>query len=511
MTATAQVDVELALADEMARFYADPLGWVRFSFDWGTGDLAGFDGPDRWQEDFLNAVGAAVDLRGFDGVNPVMPLLMSTASGHGIGKSALVAWLVLWILSTRPYAKGVVTANTAPQLRTKTWGELAKWRRRCITGHWFTVTTGQQLSIYHNAAPESWRCDGQTCREENSESFAGLHAANSTPFYIFDEASGVPDKIEEVAQGGLTDGEPMFFAFGNPTRNSGWFYDITFGRRRQHYHTRSIDSRTCKMTNKALLTRWAEEHGDDSDFYRVRVLGKPPAQGDTQLISRATVQAARTRDAIAEAWQPYIVGVDVARFGAHRSVITTRRGRDARTIPPKTFRKYDTMQLADAVFAHVLELGLANVGAVFIDGGGVGGGVVDRLRQLGLDVVEVNFATRMPNASRYANMRAHMYGALNSWLVEGGAIADDDDLETELVGIEYFYDSNNRILLESKDDIVDRLGDEASPDWADALALTFAHPVAPSRTIAHPVPGAPDAHRRQQYHPLQRMEQQHRR
>lgn len=510
-SSNARPDVELQLAEDMLRFYSDPLGWVLYSFPWGEGDLAGHDGPDTWQREELQELGAAIDLRGFNGIDPVMPILRATGSGHGIGKSAFVAWIVLFILSTRPMSKGVVTATTAPQLRTKTWAELAKWRRRCITGHWFGMTAGQHLSIYHLAAPDSWRCDGQTCKEENSEAFAGLHAANSTPFYIFDEAAGVPDKIEEVAQGGMTDGEPWFLAFGNPTKNSGWFHEITYGRRKKYYRTRAIDSRTCKMTNKALLQRWAEEYGEDSDFYRVRVRGLPPSQGDTQLIPRHIVTMARKTEAIAESFQPYVMGVDVARFGAHRSVITTRRGRDARTIPVKTFRKYDTMQLADEVFGHALSLGLANVGAIFIDGGGVGGGVIDRCRQLGLTVIEVNFATAMPQTNRHRNMRAHMYGECKTWLVDGGAIVDSDDLEAELVGIEYYYDSNNRIMLEDKDDVVERLGADSSPDWSDSLALTFAHPVAPLSSIAHPVPGAPDAHQHQAYDPVKRMEAQRRR
>ena len=189
-----------------------------WAFDWGYGELEGFDGPDEWQREQLEEVGRLCRENRFDGVTPVEPQRHSTASGHGIGKSAETSWIILWIMSTRPFAKGIVTANTSDQLRTKTWGELGKWKSRCIVGHWFEYNNGRgSMSIYHKSWPESWRADAQTCREENSEAFAGLHAANSTPFYIFDEASAVPDKIWEVAEGGLTDGEPMFFVFGNPT------------------------------------------------------------------------------------------------------------------------------------------------------------------------------------------------------------------------------------------------------------------------------------------------------
>jgi len=496
---------EQQLADACADFYADPLGFVLFAFDWTRGELAGFAGPDLWQRAYLEELGAQIAQRNFDGVTPCLPIQMTTASGHGIGKSTLVAWLILFIMSTRPGAKGVVTATTYPQLRTKTWGELGKWRSRCITGHWFTVTAGQTLSIYRTSAPDSWRVDGQTCREENSDAFAGLHAASSTPFYIFDEASGVPDAIEAVSRGGLTDGEPQVHCFGNPTKNSGFFHEITFGRRRTGWSTRSIDSRECKMTNKELLNRWAEEHGEESDFFRVRVRGLPPSAGDVQFIPRHLVQQARKAEAYSEDYNPWILGVDVARFGAHRSIIVTRRGRDARTLRPKVFRNYSTTQLADEIALYSQELGQHNIGAIFIDGGGVGGGVVDRCRQLGLDVLEVNFATRTAPGSRFYNMRAHMYGELKSWLVDGGAIEDDNGLEHELVAMEFGYHRNNQILLEPKDDIVKRLGDDASPDYADALALTFAHPVGPT-VSAFPDQQHPYEVRREQYDPVARFD-----
>src|SRR5262244_3754362 len=135
----AAADIELSLADEIARYYADPLGFVRFAYPWmekGT-PLENEPGPDEWQTAFLEDVGREVRGRGFDGVNPVNPLRMATASGHGIGKSTLVAWLVDWVMSTRPYAQGTVTANTFIQLQTKTWAAVQFWTDLCITAHWF--------------------------------------------------------------------------------------------------------------------------------------------------------------------------------------------------------------------------------------------------------------------------------------------------------------------------------------------------------------------------------------
>ena len=148
--------VDLQIADEVAKYYANPLGFVLWAFDWGYGDLEGFDGPDIWQQHLLIRIGEQIMDRRFDGVNPVAPIQEAIASGHGIGKSALTAWIILWIMSTRPHCKGVVTANTSDQLRTKTWGELGKWRSRCITGHWFEYNNGRgNMNLYHHSNPES--------------------------------------------------------------------------------------------------------------------------------------------------------------------------------------------------------------------------------------------------------------------------------------------------------------------------------------------------------------------
>jgi len=473
----------------MADYYADPLGWVMMAFEWGRGELTGWDRPDDWQIEFLQEWGAEIRKRKFDGVHAVDPIRMARASGHGIGKSALVAFIVLFILSTRPFARGVLTANTVTQLRTKTWAELAKWKARCITGHWFDMTSGgANLSLSHLDHKERWRLDAQTSKEENSEAFAGLHAADSTPFYVFDEASAIPDKISEVAQGGLTDGEPAFFQFGNPTRNTGYFYDCCFGKLRHRWLAKSIDSRTCRTPNHRLHAEWIEDYGIDSDYVRVRVRGLPPNAASTQFIARDVVQAARKRETTPEDYQPILVGVDVARFGDDRSVIRTRRGRDAKTWPAKVYRGLTTMQLAAKVAEHVAELGVVQqVGAVFIDGVGVGGGVVDRCRQLNVpNIIEVNGGAR-PNQARYGNKRTEMYAGLRDWLA-GGALPDEQGLEDELVAVEYAIDGQNRLVLVPKDETKDLLGE--SPDDADALALTFAEPVGPLPT-RHPHESSP--------------------
>lgn len=479
------------LAEDMARFYDDPLGFVLYAFPWDTDPALQvvrlpasyrmqYDcefGPDLWACEMLESIGSDVRARGFDGVHAVEPIQYAVSSGHGIGKSAMSAWLTLWIMSTRPHSKGVVTANTGEQLASKTWAGVAAWKARCITGHWFDITTGKgAMRMVHNQHPDTWRVDAQTCREENSESFAGLHAASSTPWYLFDEASAIPAKIWEVAEGGKTDGEPMHFVFGNPTRNTGAFAEC-FGKQRHRWNTRQIDSRTVQITNKVLLAKWVEDYGEDSDFVKVRVRGVFPNASSQQFIARGLVDEAAKRQAEATQWvgRTACVGVDVARFGDDQSVIRTRVGRDARSISPKRFRGIDTMQLAARVAEHINYLrGLGLQVVVFVDGGGVGGGVVDRLRQLEYDVIEVSFGGAPREPRKYLNRRAEMWGSMRDWLAVG-CVERDENLATDLTAVEYWYTVKDQIQLEAKDDMKAR--GLASPDDGDALALTFADPV----------------------------------
>jgi hypothetical protein len=191
---------ELQLAEDLSRFYADPLGFVKYTYPWGApGLLEKNEGPDDWQRDFLIELGRQVRERNFDGVNPVAPIHMVVVSGHGVGKSVLCAWVTHWIMSTRPRCHGTITANTFSQLSHKTWAAVASWARLLINKHWFSLT-GE--SMYFGGQKESWAVSAQSCKEENSEAFAGQHAADSSSFYCFDEASAIPEKIWEVAEGG---------------------------------------------------------------------------------------------------------------------------------------------------------------------------------------------------------------------------------------------------------------------------------------------------------------------
>jgi hypothetical protein len=464
----AELEVRHVLLEDAGRFWDDPYGFVLWAFEWGQGDLADWDGPDEWQREFLVALGEQVRERGFNLRDSVKAIRMAVGSGHGIGKSALVAWLILWVMVTRPHCRISITASTVTQLSTKTQPELAKWHKRFILRDLFEVNT---LKISHVDHPETWRGDFLTSRKENSEAFAGQHNAQSTSAYVIDEGSGVPDEIYEVAEGGLTDGEPMIFVFGNRTRPTGYFNDLF--TKKKSWWTRCVDSREAKMTNKEQIQEWLEEWGEDSDFFRVRVRGLAPAASAEQFIRADWVAEARKREAVRGAYDELVIGVDVARFGDDESVIVYRAGNDARSIPAKHFQGLDTQGLAEQVNADIVSM---RPDMVFIDGGGVGGGVVDAVRRFGHpQVVEVNFGAKA-REREWFNKRTEMWGILRRELGRGLAIEDSDELADQLLEQQYAIDRTTRkTRLVSKEDLR-RLG-IGSPDWGDALALTYAQPV----------------------------------
>lgn len=459
----------------------DPYRWVLYSFPWGRPgtQLADQTGPDDWQADILKAVR--------DGLVTIGEALQfAVASGHGVGKSALVSWLILWAMSTHEDTRGVVTANTEAQLRTKTWPELAKWYRLFIAKHWFKFTATAIFSV-DPEHEKTWRIDASTWSETNTEAFQGLHNQGKRILVVFDEASAIPPLIWETTEGALTDAdtEILWFVFGNPTRNTGRFREC-FGRFKHRWKTRQVDSRTAKMTDKAKIKKWENDYGEDSDFFRVRVRGMFPRASSMQFIRSDLVEAAKdpARDVPTTVMDPFIMGVDVGRYGDDPTVIRFRRGRDARTVPPIELRGLNTMQVAARV---VEEQNRHKCDAIFVDGGGVGGGVVDRLQMLRQPVIEVQFGGAADRGVAtqegmvvYANKRAEIWGSMRDWL-PGGAIDDSADLEQDLTGIEYGYvlrDGKDAIILEKKEDMKDR--GLASPNHGDALALTFAYPVQPS-------------------------------
>lgn len=474
-------EVKAALAEDLAAFTNDPYGFVLWAFPWGEGELADASGPEWWQAEALiylrDQLRAGVPLE--NGLTSVI-VRVAISSGHGIGKSALFCWLMLWASSTAP-VRGVVTANTETQLRTKTWAELAKWHRLCLAKD-LLAYTATKLAITDPVHADTWRIDMVPWSANNPAAFAGLHNKGYRVILFFDEASAIDPIIWETAEGALTDmnTQILWIVAGNPTESSGRFMEC-FGKFAARWKTFKVDARTVRLTNHKQHKEWLDDWGEDSDFFRVRVRGEFPTVSFSEFIDRARVERAQTNAIDILPTDPVILGVDVARYGKNFSVIYPRQGRDARTRKYRLFMSISTMMLADEIARAYRE---EEADIIFVDEGGVGGGVVDRCIQLGLPVIGINFGAKasrgLAGGARYSNKRTEMWGNMRNWL-ERGCLPADEQLANELTGPLYGFNNQQEMQLEKKEDMEAR--GIPSPDRADALALTFALPVEPRMSI----------------------------
>lgn len=486
-----QVDAQSLLLEALASYSQDPLGFVLWAYPWGEpGALEDHSGPEPWQRELLTDLGngvvsiqeaIALALASEEEV-PSLPIQLARTSGHGIGKSACVSWIIDWAQSTMEDTKGVVTANTENQLKTKTWAELAKWHRMSLTKSLFRMTATARFSV-DPEHEKTWRIDMVPWSEKNTEAFAGLHNKGKRILIIFDEASAIADLIFETTEGALTDKntEIIWVCFGNPTKNSGRFRECFPGGKFAHrWNSGAIDSREVSITNKTQIARWVEDYGEDHDFVRVRVRGVFPRTDATSFIPLELVREAVARP-LPNIDASCVIGVDVARFGDDSSIIYPRKGRDGRSLQPRVFKGLNTMQLATQVHTAYHDWAAT---AIFVDGGGVGGGVVDRLIQLGLPVFEVQFGAGSDNpvagepGTKFLNKRAEIWTAMRTWLRTGCIPETVPMYETpfteELSFPTYTYSREDYLQLESKKDM--RRRGMTSPDLSDALALTFAYP-----------------------------------
>lgn len=470
---------ELELARDIGSYSLDPPGLVMYAFPWASDKLK-TPGPRTWQSDILAKIKVHLD----DPATRFQPLQIAVASGHGIGKSALIAMIMEWAQSTCEDCKIIATAGTGTQLATKTVPEVQKWFRMAVNSHWWDINA-TSIRVKDPLHQAMWRTDFITWSLQKTEAFAGMHNQGKRIVIIFDEASSIDDQIWEVVEGALTDEdtEIIWIAFGNPTRNSGEFYRAITGANR--WIKRQIDSRTVEGTNKALLDAQIKEWGEDSDRARVRIRGEFPRGGSTQFISGEVVALARKRIVVGYEKMPKILGVDVARFGDDRSVIFKRQGR--LSLIAGKFYGIDTQKLGGLVQEAIDR---EKPDAVVIDGDGIGGSVFDFLKARGYDrktlLYEFHGGATPSDPHKYLNRRAEIWGDMRDWL-DGGQIPDEPEMETDLTGPDYgYHPTKGCLVLETKDEMKSRSID--SPDLGDALAMTFAVKVAPPKPKVNSAP-----------------------
>jgi hypothetical protein len=461
-----------------------PLAFVLYAFPWGVKGtpLEHFKGPRKWQREVLQQIGAHI--KSNQGKVDFDTLRQAVSSGRGIGKSALVSWITIWMLSTRIGSTTIISANSESQLRSVTWAEITKWLAMAINSHWFEVSATRLMPAKWltelverdlKKGTRYWSVEGRLWSSENPDAYAGVHNYDGV-MVIFDEASGIDDAIWAVTSGFFTENTPNRFwlAFSNPRRNSGYFYEC-FHAKREFWGTQVVDARTVEGTDKQVYQQIIDEYGPDSSQAHVEVYGEFPNASDDQFISAQTVDDAMKRPRYKDQSAPIVLGVDPARFGADATVIAVRQGRDI--IDIKRYRGDDTMTVVGHIIEAIEEYSPA---MVVIDEGGVGGGVVDRLKEQRYKIRGVNFGNKSKNPLMYGNKRAEMWGSLREWL-KSASIPSDRLLKSDLISPMMKPDSKGTIFLESKKDM--RARGLASPDAADAICVTFAFPMAHRETV----------------------------
>lgn len=471
---------------DLMRYKHDPLRAVRYGFKWGEGELKYSTGPRKWQRRLLRDIGEHL-------INPATrfkPFKAAISSGHGIGKSAEVALIIWWALSTFEDCRVNVTANTKGQLDTKTSPECSTWFRRAINRDWFEVNTAS-IRVLEEGHEKTWRCDFIPWSEDNPAAFAGAHNKDRRLILIMDEASEISSTISaEVGRGALTDAntEIIWLKFGNPTLNSGDFYECVHGSQRHLWKHYIIDSREVEGINLEEIKEWEELYGEDSDFFRVRVRGLPPRAASGQYIDQDLIQNSQRQIPRSKPEDPLIGAVDFAWGGSDDNVIRFRKGFDAKSIPPIKIKGEFTRDPAVMTgrLADVLSRRYngQKITKLFFDSAGIASQVYARLSEMGFreTIVLVNFGADAPlKPNVYAYWRDYMWGELKQWMMDGGAIDSDPGLASDLAKPILVSDRLQRVKLEPKDVMKKRLAkmgmESTSPDDGDALALTFAQPV----------------------------------
>jgi hypothetical protein len=384
----------------------------------------------------------------------------SVRSGHGVGKTALLAWLVLWFMCTRYDARIPCTASTHSQLRDILWPEIAKWMGN-LPWQYQDMLEWQTERFLWKDRKQTWFAVARTARKEAPEALQGFHGDDL--MFIVDEASGVDQAVFEVAQGALTKENVISVMTGNPTRLSGEFYR-SHHQERHLWKTFHFSSEDSPLVSSDYPARVAKKYGKDSDVYRVRVKGDfPLAESDT-FIPLPLVEQAKL--IVQPEGNKRIWGVDPARFGDDESALVKRAGMKVTEV--SGIRKRDTMAVVGWIAQQAKK---EKPDQIMIDIIGIGSGVYDRLNEQGFPVISVNVAERATDSEEYARIRDELWGNTRDSLQEGLSLPDDEELAGQLSAPKYKFDSAGRIVIESKEDMKKRGVD--SPDRADALGLTF--------------------------------------
>ncbi len=431
----------------------------------------------RWKDDARSFVAECIDVKPSKQQLEGLALLgkhkrITIRSGHGTGKDAFAAWAILWFMSTRAYAKVPATAPTARQLNDVLWSELAKWFRRSKLQDEFIH---QKDKFFHKAAPKEWWVrpispQVRGSKEDQAETLAGLHGDHM--LILVDEASGVPDPVFTPLEGAMTQDDNMTILIGNMTRNTGYFYD-------SHYNTKLSsrwkklhwDSRDSENVSKDMIDFFRIKYGEDSNVFRIRVMGEPPLDGDNTLIPLHWARQCIGNDIVVPEDEPIYLGVDVARYGDDKTVILPRKGNIIK--PWETIQSMNVIDVACRVNQTYQDV---DAEGAAIDEIGIGAGTYDWLVKHGqTNVFGINVAVKANEPEKYYRLRDELWWHVREKCEKARYSFPDDEaseeLCNELSSPQYTYNkTSGAIKVESKRDM--KLRGVMSPNIADALGLT---------------------------------------
>lgn len=415
--------------------------------------------PEDWQREALEAIAAG-------------HRRLSIRSGHGVGKSTFAAGAAVWYFLTRITCKVVITAPTSSQLYDALFAELKAQLKRLppTLQDLFTSYTDR---VELKGAPEEVFISARTSRAEAPEALQGVHADHV--MLIADEASGVSEKVFEAAVGSMSGHSAITILLGNPTQSSGLFFD-THHKLRDTWWTRRVSClEVPNRVSASYVSEVIDTYGEASNAYRVRVLGEFPLGDDDTVISLQDIEAAKMREIVPSHASAVVWGLDCARFGSDSTVLTKRKGNALLSQDKRA--KLDTMQAAGWVVDQWNDTPIGQRPVeICVDVIGIGSGVADRLRELGLPVVDVNVSEAPAFSDKYVNLRTELWFRGEEWFRErkGSIAGASSRLCDELAMVRYRFESNGRRRVESKDEIKKRTRDHTSTDYADSFLLTFA-------------------------------------
>lgn len=409
---------------------------------------------------------------------------VAVRSGSGVGKTFLLSVATRWFLFTHHQSKVPTTAPSQHQLYDILWAEHFRWIDRSSIQRQFFDWTQTKLGVKGHAP--AWFAVARTAQVkpggEIAEGLQGFHDAKNLLF-IIDEASGVPDPVFAAVEGALTTSNVYVLLAGNPTRRSGFFYDVFNNpKMRKFFKLFHISSEESPRVTQNYVDMMEARYGRDHPIFQIKVLGEFPEADENILVPPNYIETMRNTSKTDSAAFPIEIGVDIGRSGA-AAVSCTRQGLnilewDERI---KRNRVTDTIELTQWITDKINDF---NPSYVKIDTIGIGAGVYDNLKLVYGDMILPVIGNAAPitrdddpnldSSKRYLNLRAQGYWELRDLTSKIYSKKWPDRLLAELGSIRTKVTPSGKIKIESKEEMLQRA--MRSPDYADAMYMAFLNP-----------------------------------